>query len=72
MRKVYKLDGELCANCAGKIKNAIEKIDGVNSVSVNAMTYKFTLDAADDKFEDVLEQSIKLFADIEPDCEVLA
>lgn len=71
MRKVYKLDGELCANCAGKIKNAIEKVDGVNSVSVNAMTYKFTLDAADDKFEDALKQSIKLFEDIEPDCEVL-
>ena len=71
MRKVYKLDGELCANCAGKIKNAIEKVDGVNSASVNAMTYRFTLDAADDKFEDALKQSIKLFADIEPDCEVL-
>ena len=71
MRKVFKLDGELCANCAGKIKNAIEKIDGVKSVSVNAMTYKFTLDCEDDKFDAALEQSLKLFADIEPDCEVL-
>ena len=71
MRKVYKLDGELCANCAGKIKVAVEKLDGVNSASVNAMTYKFTLDAQDDKFDDVLQRSIKVFADIEPDCEVL-
>ena len=71
MRKVFKLDGELCANCAGKIKDAIEKVDGVNSVSVNAMTYRFTLDCEDDKFDDALKQSIKLFADIEPDCEVL-
>ena len=71
MRKVIKLDGELCANCAGKIKTAIEKLDGVNSVSVNAMTYKFTLDAEDDKFDDVLKQSLKVFNDIEPDCEVL-
>ena len=71
MRKVYKLDGEICANCAGKIKNAIEKLPGVNSASVNAMTYKFTLDAEDDAFDEVLKQSIKLFADIEPDCEVL-
>ena len=71
MRKVFKLDGELCANCAGKIKDAVEKLDGVNSASVNAMTYKFTLDCEDDKFDAALKQSIKLFADIEPDCEVL-
>ena len=71
MRKVYKLDGEVCANCAEKIKVAIEKLEGVNSASVNAMTLKFTLDAEDERFEELLEQSIKLFADIEPDCEVL-
>ena len=51
MRKVIKLDGEICANCAGKIQAAIEKLDGVNKVSVNAMTYKFTLDAQDDVFD---------------------
>ena len=71
MRKVYKLDGELCSNCAGKIKDAVEKLDGVNSASVNAMTYKFTLDADDDKFDAALKQSVKLFADIEPDCEII-
>lgn len=72
MRKVMKLDGDICANCAGKIQAAIEKLDGVNSVSVNAMTLKFTLDAEDGKFDEALKQSIKLFANIEPDCEVLA
>lgn len=71
MRKAIRLDGELCANCAGKIQAAIEKLDGVNSASVNAMTYKFTLDAEDDKFDEALAKSVKLFADIEPDCEVL-
>ena len=71
MRKVYKLDGELCANCAGKIKDAVEKLPGVNSASVNAMTYKFTLEAEDDKFDEALKGSLKLFSDIEPDCEVL-
>ena len=71
MRKVYKLDGDLCANCASKIKYAIEKLDGVNSASVNAMTYKFTLDCADDKFDEALSRSVKIFSDVEPDCEVL-
>lgn len=71
MRKVIKLDGEICANCAGKIQAAIEKLDGVKSASVNAMTYKFTLDCEDDKFDEVLKKSVKIFGDMEPDCEVL-
>ena len=70
MRKVYKLDGELCANCAGKIQAAAEKLDGVNKVSVNAMTYKLTLDSTDETFDANLQKVVKLFADIEPDCEV--
>lgn len=71
MRKVIKLDGDLCANCAGKIQAAIEKLPGVNKASVNAMTYKFTLDAEDDAFDEVLSKSVSIFNDIEPDCEVL-
>ena len=71
MRQVIKLDGEICANCAGKIQATIEKLPGVNEASVNAMTLKFTLDAEDAAFDDTLEQSVKIFADIEPDCEVL-
>ncbi len=71
MRKVYKLDGDICANCAAKIQAKIEDLPGVNKVSVNAMTYKFTLDAEDATFSDSLKKSLKYFEDIEPDCEVL-
>lgn len=71
MRKVYKLDGEICANCAGKIQAAAEKLDGVNKVSVNALTYRFTLDSTDDTFDENLQKIVKIFADIEPDCDVL-
>lgn len=72
MRKAIKLDGEICANCAGKIQDKISKMEGVNSVSVNPMTMKFTLDAEDGRFDAVLADSIKVFNDVEPDCEVLA
>ncbi|MBQ9020835.1 MAG: heavy-metal-associated domain-containing protein [Eggerthellaceae bacterium] len=72
MRKVMKLEGEICANCAAKVQAAIEKLPGVNDVSVNAMTYKFTLDAEEERYNGILEQSIKIFADIEPDCDVIA
>ena len=72
MRKAFKLGGELCANCAAKIQDAVSKLPGVTSASVNAMTYKFTLDADDAAFDQILEQSVRIFADIEPDAEVLA
>ena len=71
MRKVYKLDGEICANCAGKIQAAAEKLPGINKIWVNAMTMKLTLDAQDEAYDDVLEAVEKLFADIEPDCEIV-
>ncbi|MEE8716028.1 MAG: heavy metal-associated domain-containing protein [Coriobacteriales bacterium] len=72
MKRNIKLGGEICANCASKIESQIAKLDGVNDVRVNAMTLKFTLDADDDKFDDALAQSIKIFGRVEPDCEVLA
>ena len=71
MLKTMNLEGEICANCAAKIQTAIEKMPGVNSASVNALTYRFTLDAEDDNFPAILEKSVKVFEDVEPDCEVV-
>ena len=52
MRKAFKLDGDICANCAARIQDKVAKLDGVNSASVNVMTLKFTLDADDARFDD--------------------
>ncbi len=71
MRKSFKLDEIDCANCAQKLQDAIAKLDGVDSVSVNFMTQKMTISAADGVFDDVLDRVVKLTADIEPDCEIV-
>ena len=71
MRKSFKLDEIDCANCANKLQDALAKMDGVDSVSVNFLTQKLTLSAADDHFDEVLERVIKLASEIEPDCEVI-
>ena len=71
MRKTMKLDGEICPNCAAKIQAAVEKVPGVNEASVNAFMLKFTLDADDERFEGALDEALRIFDDIEPDCEVL-
>ena len=70
MIKTYKLEDLCCANCANEIESKISKLDGVNSASVNFLTQKFTLDADDNSFEHVLDESIKIFRRVEPDCTV--
>lgn len=71
MRKSFKLDEIDCANCARKLEDAIAALDGVERASVNFMTQKLTLTAADDEFDEVLDRVVKLTADIEPDCEIV-
>jgi copper chaperone CopZ len=72
MKKVFEMEDLDCANCAAKIQDQILKLDGVNDAKVNFMLLKFTLDADDDKFDDALAESIRIFDKVEPDCEVLA
>ena len=47
MRKTFKLDEIDCANCARKLQDELAKLDGVDAISVNFMTQKLTLSAAD-------------------------
>lgn len=71
MRKVFKLDEIDCAVCAGKLEDAIKKLDGVEDVKINFLTQKLTLVADDANFDTVLDAVVKLTASIEPDCEIL-
>lgn len=43
MKITYRLDGLECANCASKIEKAINKLDEVESASVNFMTSKLVI-----------------------------
>ena len=71
MRKVFKLDEIDCAVCAGKLEDAIKKLDGVQDAKINFLTQKLTLAADDADFDTVLDAVVKLTASIEPDCEIL-
>ena len=71
MKKVFKMQDLDCAHCAEKMQDAIAKIDGVNSVSINFLMQKMTLDADDAVFEDVLKNAQKAFNMVEPDCKIV-
>lgn len=71
MKKVFKMQDLDCANCAAKMERAIEKLPGVQKVSVNFMTQKLTLEAEEADFERILDEAAKAIRKIEPDCCIL-
>ena len=70
MKKAFKIEVD-CAVCANKIQDAVCKLDGVNSVSVNFMTQKMIIDIDDNRFDDVFANVVKTAKKVEPDFEVL-
>ena len=53
------------------METAINKLDDVISCEINFMMLKMKLEAEDEKFDNVLEEVIKLIQRVEPDCEVV-
>lgn len=72
MKKTIKLIDLDCGHCADKIQNAVQKIDGVTSVSVNFLGQKMVLEAPDDRFDAILNEAKALIKKIEPDVTVKA
>ena len=71
MKKVYKLEDLDCANCAAKMECAIQKIEGVNSASVNFMGQRMTIDANDENFDSIMKQVVKVCRKIETECTIV-
>ena len=67
MKKKFKLQDLDCANCAAKMEDAIKKIKGVNDASVSFMTQKMMVDAEDEKFDDIMNEVVRVCAKVEPD-----
>lgn len=71
MKKKFKLEDLDCANCAAKMEEAIKKIEGVNEATVSFLAQKMTIDAQDDKFDEIMKEVVKVCAKVEPDCRIL-
>ena len=69
MKKKFKCEID-CANCAAKAEEAVKKLDGVIDAKINFMTQKFTLEADDARFDEILQAAITAAKKIEPDFEV--
>lgn len=71
MKKKFKLIDLDCANCAAKMEEGIKKIPGVTDASVSFMTQKMTVEADDDRFDEIMKEVVKVCAKVEPDCQIV-
>ena len=70
MTNTYKIEVD-CANCANKMELAANKVEGVESATVNFMMQKMTVefsDGADEK--KVMKAVLKACRKVEDDCEI--
>lgn len=71
MKKKFKLQDLDCANCAAKMEEAIKKIDGVQDAGVSFMTQKMTIEAEEERFDEIMQEVVRVCKKVEPDCKVI-
>lgn len=71
MKKTYQMRNLDCANCAAKMEDAISRLDGVQSAAVSFFTQKLTIEAEEDRLEEIMRQAVKVCRKVEPDCEIV-
>ena len=71
MKKTFKLENLDCAVCAEKMKNAIAKIDGVESVEVSFLLQKLTISAPEEQMADIIKKAAKAIKKVDSDCKVI-
>ena len=67
MRKIIKLEGLCCANCAAKIEEGVRKLDGVKEASLSFMTERLTMEVEDGREEELVEAARRIAARVEPE-----
>ena len=70
-KKVYKLEDLDCANCAAKMERAVARIDGVSSVSISFMSQRMSIEADENRFDEIMDQVAKTCRKVEPDCRII-
>ncbi|MFR1565876.1 MAG: cation transporter [Christensenellales bacterium] len=68
MKKIFRVTGLDCPNCAAKMQRGIEKLDGVNEVTVDFIGQKIVLDAEEADFADVIDRMVRVCKKVDSDC----
>lgn len=66
MKKIYHIKGLDCAHCAMEVEEAIRRLEGVRSVSINFVAMKMTLEAEAQDFARVYAEVKRVSRAVEP------
>ena len=69
MKKKYAIEDD-CANCAQKVEDAINKVEGVTSATVSFVQQKLIIEAEDDRFDEIMANVVKAAKKAESDFEI--
>lgn len=69
MKKKYAIEVD-CANCAQKVENAINKVEGVISATVSFVQQKLIIEAQDEGFDEIMANVVKAAKKAEADFEI--
>ncbi|MCI8384398.1 MAG: heavy-metal-associated domain-containing protein [Clostridia bacterium] len=67
MKSKFRVKGLDCANCANELERAIQKLEGVESVSISFMTQKMEIEYDESREEEMIQKVKKLIKKEEPD-----
>lgn len=68
MRKIAKITGLDCANCAAKLEKLLGKIKGVKAVQLNFMAQRITFELEEQNLEETISEIKSVTKKMEPDC----
>ena len=69
MKKIVKLEGLCCANCAAKIEDGVKKLPGVKEATLSFMTQRLVMEDEDGREDEVIAAARKVADKIEPEAE---
>ena len=69
MKMKFKIEGSDCANCAAELERAIQKIEEIQSVTINFLTEKMEIEYREDqiKEQEIIKKLKKIIKKEEPD-----
>lgn len=71
MKKKFKIKDVDCADCAAKMQEAINGIDGVMNAKLNFLTEKLTIEADESRFDEILDIAEKEMRKIDKEASII-
>ncbi len=67
MRKIFKIKGIDCANCAAQLEELIKRIEGVENASISFLSERMVLEYEEQNKDEIIKKIKKLIKKEEPD-----